>query len=244
MSYSSHDKVLADQIKARLEEFGITIFFIHDYISGVSKRANYTRAGIRESRLFLALVTKTYHEQEYTDQELGMAVYARKPVVCIAVDGARPRGFAQFYQHIHHSTDRDTERLGIDILAAVLQVVAPAKRLDFIIGRLANSNRFDNSNALAKHIDKDERLSGSQVEQLADAFVSNYQVHNARHFAGTHILSVLLRNFRDSDYGMVAKIKNLISDISWYKKQREVLQKWEEDLYQSAQDEWAGMMES
>ena len=239
MSYSSRDKILASQIKTRLKEFGIAAFVAHDDIPGGSKWADFIRDRIHDCSLFLALVTKTYHEQEYTDQELGMAVYAKKPVVCISVDDARPHGFARLYQYISHYTNQGTECLGRDILDAILQDMDQTEKIDFTIECLANSNRFDDSNSLAKHIDEDARLSNSQAERLANVFVRNNQVHYANHFAGKHLLSILIRNIRDLNEEIVTKIKNVICKVDWYGEQMDELQESEQALYQSYEDDWA-----
>lgn len=237
ISYSSRDKVLAGQIKIRLREFDIKTFLAHDDIPGGSEWVDSIRENIRDCHLFLALVTNTYHVQEHTDQELGMAVYAKKPVVCIVVNDAQPRGFAQSCQHIHYSPNRGMMRLGIAVMNAVLQVVAPAKKLDFVIERLAISSHYDDSNALARHIPEDVHLSRSQVAQLTDAFVANNQVRHARHFAGKHVLSILIRHFDNLDYDVIDKIKGMVSKISWYEKQLTELQVWEDAL--AAEDIWA-----
>lgn len=236
MSYSSRDKKLAGQIKTRLEEFGITTFVAHDDIPGGSRWADFIRERIHDCRLFLALITKTYHVQEYTDQELGMAVYAKKPVVCISVDDTQPRGFARLFQYIPHHTDQGLERLGRDILDAILQE-GRTEKIDLTIGCLARSSQFDDSNSLAKHIDEGAHLSESQARQLADVFVKNDQIHYARHFAGKHILSILIQHVRNLDEEIVVKIKNVISDIGWYKEQMVELQEEEQVLYQSFEDD-------
>ena len=236
MSYSSRDKRLAGQIKTRLEEFGITAFVAHDDIPGGSMWANSIRESISDCRLFLALITKTYHEQEYTEQELGMAVYAKKPVVCISVDDAQPLGFARLYQHIRHHTNQDLECLRRDILDAVLQE-DQAEKIDLAIACLAKSNRFDDSNSLAKHLDEGAHLSESQARRLAGVFVNNDQIYYARHFAGKHILSILIRHVHYLDEEIVAKIKDAIKDIDWYKEQVDGLQWGKQWPHQSIEDD-------
>ena len=217
VSYSSADKDLAGRLKRRLSEFGITAFLAHDDIPGGAEWKDVIRKEIRGCHLLVALVTDTYHEHEYTDQELGMAIFAEKAVVCIGVDGGTPRGFALSYQHIPYNTNEaDMERLGAEVLDAVLANMDGEKRVDFAVGCLLYSRHFRDSDVLAKYIGADVRLSESQAILLAKAFVENNQVHGATRFEGKQILPILKRHLHHLDSETAAKVGKVADEIARY----------------------------
>ena len=194
ISYAATDenKEIVGKLKKRLDEFGLNVFAAHDDIGGGRQWVDKIIEEIRECDLFLALITKEYHERGFTEQELGMAIYAGKPIICITVDNISPKGFAEtLYQYVPL---RGIDSTAMKITNDTLELLKSAERTDFVIQHLAVSRHFDDSNTLAQLLDPNVGLTESQATCLAHAFNENDQVHHASHFASGRVARILYRH--------------------------------------------------
>lgn len=191
ISYAVTDetKKIVSDLKSRLAEFGLNVFAAHNDIGGGKQWADTIVSEIRESDLFLALITKEYHERQFTGQELGMAIYAGKPTICITIGDISPGGFADvLYQYISY---KDVDTTAREITKNALELFDNQNRIDFVIQHLVVARHYDDSNMLAELLDPNVILTKSQATCLAYAFSENSQVHNASHFANDHIGRIL-----------------------------------------------------
>lgn len=213
ISYAATDenKKIVGDLKKRLDEFGLNVFAAHDDIGGGKQWVDKIIEEIRECDLFLALITKEYHERGFTEQELGMAIYAGKPTICITVDNVSPKGFAEtLYQYVPYiGVDETAKKVTID----ALELFKITDRIDFAIQHLAVSRHFDDSNTLAQLLDPNVDLTESQATCLAHAFNENDQVHYASHFANDHVARILYRHQNLLKLSLWRTVKDVCAEV-------------------------------
>ena len=76
-----------------LKEHNINTFVAkHDIKSG-EKWSNKIKDSLKTSHVFLAIITKEYHNSSYADQEIGMALAMNIHIIPIRLDDSIPKGF-------------------------------------------------------------------------------------------------------------------------------------------------------
>ena len=131
--------------------------------------------------MLVALLTEGFSESNWTDQEVGIAIGRRVPILSVS-RGKDPYGFIGKYQAIQWGS-----KTGEQVADKILGVLLKTERFTsltkgaFITG-VSNAYSFARANELALLLPKIDHLSPEQEEALVLAFNSNDQVYNARGF--------------------------------------------------------------
>lgn len=205
-AYTENNKISVDELARSLGAFGLDVFVAPDGIGGGERWAKTIIKEIRESDLFLALITKEYHEHEFTEQELGMAIYADKRIICLT-DGGKPGGFVKDrqYKQFGYETDRIAEKIVED---AIELFGKQEDRIDFVIECLKDSRHYRNSNFLTNLLTnqlKNTSLTGVQTTSLANAFLENRQVYEAK--LANHIARILYKYKNQLESSLWGKVE-------------------------------------
>ena len=99
LSHAFVDRHIASRIKENMRRNGIDVFLAHDDIEPGENWSTVLKDELKSRTIFLALITKNYHDADYTDQEFGMALAYGKSILPILING-KPRGFVSESQHI------------------------------------------------------------------------------------------------------------------------------------------------
>jgi hypothetical protein len=105
LSYSHHDKTLAGKLKTALEEFGIKAFLAHDDITPSAQWKKEILANLRKCRILMPIVTKSFKESEWTDQEAGVALGLNKTIFPLKVR-VDPHGFLADFHALTYLKNR------------------------------------------------------------------------------------------------------------------------------------------
>ena len=81
------------KISTMLKEHNINTFVAKYDIKSGEKWSNKIKDSLRESQVFLSIITKEYHNSSYTDQEVGMALAMNIHIIPIRLDDSIPKGF-------------------------------------------------------------------------------------------------------------------------------------------------------
>ena len=93
ISYSDTNYADVVKISTMLKEHNINTFVAkHDIKSG-EKWSNKIKDSLKTSHVFLAIITKEYHNSSYADQEIGMALAMNIHIIPIRLDDSIPKGF-------------------------------------------------------------------------------------------------------------------------------------------------------
>lgn len=100
LSYESeHDNLLAGALKRDLENFGINAFIAHSDIKGSQEWMKEIINALDQCDIFIPLITDSYNQSFWTQQESGYAYAKGKKIIPIK-NGQNPNGFIQIYQAI------------------------------------------------------------------------------------------------------------------------------------------------
>ncbi len=177
LSHKADVKVESAELKARLKVFGITSFVAHEDILPTKEWQDEIENALYTMDAFVALMTETFHESDWTDQEVGFALGRSVPIIAVRL-GRDPYGFIGKFQALSCDWNAAAKEI------AGLLITHPSM-LNSFIAAVRNCPSYDNGNSLAEILPRIDRLSDVQVEQLVEAFNTNDQVQGSYGFNGT-----------------------------------------------------------
>ena len=99
ISYAEEDKVLAGKLKKCLEDAGFRAFLAHEDIEPTAKWRDRIISDLKTANIFIALMTKTFIQKQYTEQECGFALALNKRILSICIDiKSSEMGFCSEFQ--------------------------------------------------------------------------------------------------------------------------------------------------
>ena len=153
LSYAYEDKSIIEKLANVLKQYNIEAFVAHIHIESGKKWAKEIKNAIKESQLFLAVITKNFHDSQYTDQEIGIAMGNNKPIIPIRLDDHTiSRGFMNEIQANKfniNSTD--------DLIKLANRIRDEYTHIDDLI--YAEKNNIDNNDYLYKKFNFDNTTS-------------------------------------------------------------------------------------
>lgn len=92
ISYSTVDKELAGEIKAKLETAGVKTFLAHEDIEPTTRWQESIKEHLEECDMVLVIITPDSNESEWVQQEIGFAIAKQKTILPLAIS-SDPKGF-------------------------------------------------------------------------------------------------------------------------------------------------------
>lgn len=179
LSHADEDKKIARRLADELKQYGFAVFVAHDDIEIGDEWENALKSRITDSELFLALLSENFHKAHFTDHEIGIAVSLNKRIFPVRIDDTLPYGFMAKFQAKKISPEIDSEEIA-SLAQRLMSFTDEGKRIiDKLIDELANSSSFKDSNYVAKNLFDYTNFTGEQVNDIADAFLSNLQIRGA-----------------------------------------------------------------
>lgn len=199
LSHSDKDKKVAANLKSMLLQHKIKVFIAHEDIDGGTEWMGTLYKEIQNSDVFFMLLSKNYHASTYTDQETGMALNLRKPILPICIDKTRPYGFISKYQAIICKYPFEKEKI-IKIIGSTKKFTGEFSStepliLDELTKRLRNAGSYSEAASLANMIFKYKQFSSKQINRIAKAYTSNPEIFNS--FIAKPLLSQILQSNMD-----------------------------------------------
>jgi len=180
LSYSNYDKALAAQVKAELvDRYGLEVFLAHEDIQPSSEWQQTILEELEASEVFLPVLTASFGESEWTDQETGVALGLHKLIVPLKVS-ADPRGFVGRLQALR--LDPNAVPTGCRTLAELIASrpdLAAAFR-DGLIVTFGKSWSFDDAGDNARLLLDFGGYTRQQVEEIMRHTLNNPQIKYSR----------------------------------------------------------------
>lgn len=165
ISHSHTDRDLAASIKNRLEgRFNIDVFVAHDDIKPSEEWQETILSELKDTNVFIMLLSSAFENSDWTDQETGISVFLRHKIIPISL-GTNPYGFAGKYQALKwkgHDFDWSMREL-----VMVLYTKGILSK-DEIIEYFTCSNSFKEADENTKIIDYFRTREGFTERQLMD----------------------------------------------------------------------------
>lgn len=108
LGYVSKHKALVSELQTELAPYGVAAFVAHEDIGASLEWQKEIELALRSMHALAALITKGFHESDWTDQEIGWAFGKGALVLPVRLE-ADPYGFAGKVQGVSGSLDKPAE---------------------------------------------------------------------------------------------------------------------------------------
>lgn len=179
ISHKADDKLLAADLRTHLRALGVYGFVAHEDIEPASEWVREIERALRGMDALLAVVTPTFRDSLWTDQEVGAAIGRGVSIIPLRL-GADPHGFMGRIQAV--TGDRRFVRTMAEGVAGALLgprgATSRAMKLALVCAMEASAH-FDDSNSLMRVLECADGLPLDLVDRLEAAWDSNSQVSGA-----------------------------------------------------------------
>ena len=203
ISHKAENKRRATKIKERLIYHGIAGFVAHRDIEALSEWVLEMERALFSMHVLVALLTEDFSDSNWTDQEVGVAIGRKVPIIPVKL-GRDPYGFIGKFQAISpgYRNNRDIADLIKDAilkhhciprtLKDAVERFPTNERIDRFILDMSYSRSFSESNDLANQLNTIQGLSPEQEEEFVQVYNGNDQIYKAFEFQD-RIVSLLTR---------------------------------------------------
>lgn len=178
LSHKTEVKEDVAKLKERLELFGIAAFVAHEDINPTEEWQREIENALFSMDALVALITDTFSESDWTDQEVGVAVGRRVPIIPVKL-GRDPYGFIGKVQALSCSWGEAAKEIAKILLRQ-------GRMLDVYVKAVQKCPSFDDGNILSEVLPSIERLSEQQAKDLMSAYNENMEVRGSFGFNGTN----------------------------------------------------------
>ncbi len=177
ISYQTDDKVAAGGLKKELSRIGITSFLAHEDIEVSEEWRSKILAELKNTELFICLLSKSYLKSAWCVQEAGIAAFRNDLlVVPLSLDGTIPMGFLGYIQ----SAKVAPEYVSLTDIAPALLKAKTAKGLSTLVELIGASYNYRNAEkSFAVIFPALNELAPEHGKRLLELSHSNDQIHHA-----------------------------------------------------------------
>ncbi len=177
LSHKAEIKKKAADLKIGLEVFGISSFVAHDDIHPTKEWQTEIESALFSMDALVALMTKGFHDSEWTDQELGVAFGRDVPIISLRL-GKDPYGFIGKFQAL----SCPLEEAPMEIAKILIR---QEKMRTAYVGAVKKCRSFEQGNTLSELLPFIDKLSNDDINGLISAFNENVEVRGSFGFNGT-----------------------------------------------------------
>ena len=190
LTHVATQKRAAHELKSYLGYFGVDAFVAHDDIQPGREWRLVIESALHSCDALAGLLHEGFHESDWCDQEVGIALGRGIAVVPIQFD-LLPYGFFGSVQAVNNAASQESGTLALNLVLVLLKDKRTSEKLTAaIVDELARANSFDQANKLSRILAQDAPLlSREQTEQLRKAEKANDQLQGAFDFDG-HLSSI------------------------------------------------------
>jgi hypothetical protein len=199
LSHKSSVKKDTSKLKQSLSKFGIAAFVAHEDIEPTEEWMREIERALFSMDALVALLSDNYHESNWTDQEVGVAIGRGVPLISIRL-GMDPYGLMGKGQGLGGCIWSDTDDMASKIFHILVKKLSDKSRLfQSALSVYARSRGFEESAWNIKHLlSIFETLTAEQVDQLIKAYQSNPK--NKCSFSGMDLLKPLFEKWTHKDW--------------------------------------------
>jgi len=192
ISHISVFKTEATTYQGCLSAFGINSFVAHQDIEPTKDWQNEIEVALVTMDALLALLSPGFSESKWTDQEVGVAVGRRVPVIPVRI-GLDPYGFIGKYQAVQGLSRKVSDVCDETLTLLLKKPVIEAKITEVLVRKLAGSVSWAEAKKNMDYLERCQHLRPEMVQAIQKAVDENDQVKDA--------------------WGVPDRIKNLIKRI-------------------------------
>ena len=178
ISHISMIKEKTSLLKNALVEYGIHGFVAHEDIDPAKEWQDEIEAGLASMDALVALLSPGFNESKWCDQEVGVAIGRRVPIVPVRID-LDPYGLFGKYQAIQGKGKNPSEVAPLIFNALIAKPQIGPKITSNLVRMLADSKSWDTSRRLIGLIEKSAFITPTHVRAMKSARETNGEVTHA-----------------------------------------------------------------
>jgi hypothetical protein len=176
LSHKSEVKKETAELKDCLHLFGISCFVAHEDILPTKAWQDEIENALASMDGFVALMTESFHDSDWTDQEVGFAFARGVPIVAVRL-GKVPYGFIGKFQALSSTW--------LTVAEDLVKVLIKNDRIfSAYVQALRKCTSWDSGNTMAKALPGIEKLSKLQIDDLVAAYNENSELRGSFGFNG------------------------------------------------------------
>ena len=178
LSHKAEYKEKATELKYSCLSYGLSCFVAHEDIEPTKEWQAEIELALFSMEVIVLLMTEKFHDSNWTDQEIGVAIGRGVPVISIRL-GLDPYGFIGRYQALSGIEKRS------DVLAKYLFDLLignqglKSRITEALVHCFEQSSSFNEANRLFGLLEKIERATPEIIQRIENAPKSNYEVREA-----------------------------------------------------------------
>ncbi|MBT3194576.1 MAG: toll/interleukin-1 receptor domain-containing protein [Verrucomicrobia bacterium] len=194
LSHKATFKENASQIKQALARCGIAAFVAHDDIEPTEEWQREIEHALFSMDALVALLSKDFHDSNWTDQEVGVAIGRGVPLVAVRL-GMDPYGVMGKGQGLGGCSSAKPNGIAIKVFELLHRRLPDKSRLfECALAAYARSDSFAESAWNIEHLlSVFQTLSDDHVSRVIEAYQANRQ--NKSSFKGSDLLKPLLERW-------------------------------------------------
>ena len=194
LSYSTSDKEIAGNIRWGLEELGVEAFLAHEDISPSAEWQDVILENLRSCDVFVPILTRHFHNSNWTDQETGVAICLQKLIIPLKID-ANPYGFIGKYQALKFDLDKLAESCWV-ILSTIDQHKAFKEAVrDCVIRAFVDSHSYEDAKKKSSFLLYFDSYGTPQLDEIMRGSSRNRQIYES--FGAQNNLRTLISRFEE-----------------------------------------------
>jgi len=213
LSHKSSVKEKTSRLKESLARCGVAAFVAHQDIEPTQEWQREIERALFSMDALVALLSKDYHDSNWTDQEVGVAIGRGVPLIAVRL-GMDPYGLMGKGQGLGGCSLEDPKGIALKVIQLLHKRLPDKSRLfESALSAYASSRSFAESAWNVEHLLSEfETLTVDQVKRLVATYRANGQ--NRSSFNGMNLLEPLLdkRLFHNPSRGGAPWISDGIED--------------------------------
>lgn len=208
VSHRDGQKVEAAQLAVALEAYGFTCFVAHDTITPMKEWRLEIMRGLETMEAMLVFLTDDFESSSWTNQEVGYALGANKPVVCLKLGRKDPPGFISHIQALKAKIDTPIEAAA-KLFPLLGDALGASGRLQAgLVKAFAESPDWGETTQRFKRLDDAAgELTDEELALIISAYNRNDQLHAATYLTnkGHYRLKAFLKKATGKDFNILGK---------------------------------------
>lgn len=202
LSHKATVKVETSQLKQTFIRCGIAAFVAHEDIEPTQEWQREIERALFSMDALVALLTPDFHDSDWTDQEVGVAIGRGVPHIAVRL-GRDPYGLMGKGQGLGGCSWSDMSNIAVKTFHLLKKRLPDKTRLfECALAAYAESESFADSAWKVEHLlSSFSDLTSSQVERLLAAYHANSQNKNS--FKGMDLLCPLLQRWTGKRWNVV-----------------------------------------
>lgn len=176
LSHKSEVKKETAQLKESLRLYGVSCFVAHEDIHPTKKWQDEIESALATMDGFVALMTESFHDSNWTDQEVGFAFARGVPIIAARL-GMDPYGFIGKFQGLSVTWETAAEEI-------VKILIKHDRMFSAYVGALRVCPSWVSGNRLAKALVGIEALTATQIDELVTVYNETSELRGSFAFRG------------------------------------------------------------